>query len=604
MKRVTFFVFFLGLWCLSCSLSPKVGTSSKDPKAKEAEQFVAQVEQTLKKLWTARDRAAWINQNFITDDTEAMAALHEEATSAFMTQAINESYAFRNVALADEIARKLHLLRISQIIPAPSDARAREELATISLEMLSSYGKATYCNQQGCRNLDQLSHVVRTSRDYETLLDAWVGWHNLARSMRDHYARYVELANRGAQEIGFADVGALWRSSYDMPASAFEADVERLWKDVKPLYELLHCYVRTKLQRQYGKAKVPDHSPIPAHLLGNMWAQDWSGIYDLVEPYKNQPSLSIDQKLRAMKNPAHDMVKLGEQFFTSLGFEPLPKTFWQRSLFTRPRDRDVLCHATAMDVTWNNDLRIKMCIKPTEEDLIVIHHELGHLFYFQSYYQLPMLFQASANDGFHEGIGDAIALSVTPNYLQKLGLLDKISLEDKSLINYQLKMALDKVAFLPFGLLIDKWRWDVFSNEVNKDQYNEAFWNLRTRYQGVSAPQPRLEQDFDPGAKFHIPGSTPYIRYFLARIYQFQFHQALCAHAGHTGPLHTCSIYQSKAAGEKLRAMLSLGARVPWPEALFVLSGERTASAKPLLDYFAPLTAWLKQQTKNERCGW
>lgn len=610
MKLSTILLFVAPLFlALACNLTIKnvnVVTESETPSAADAQQFVERVDKDLRKLWPARDRAAWVNQNFITDDTEMIAAASEEATSEYMTRANKDSVPFRNNNLPAPVARSLYLLRISQIIPAPTKAQEREELASLQTWMMSTYGKGSYCSprKKSCRNLDELSSVLSTSRNYDELLDAWTGWHSIAPPMRDKYARYVELANAGAQEIGFDDVGALWRSSYDATPAEFEADIERLWTEVKPLYESLHCYVRAKLQRKYGRAKIADGAPIPAHLLGNMWAQDWQNIYDLVEPYKTQSSLDIGKKLRQKKMSPHDMVRLGETFFTSLGFSALPKTFWERSLFTRPRDRAVLCHATAMDVSWNNDLRIKMCIEPTEESLITIHHELGHLFYYQEYYKLPILFQAGANDGFHEGIGDTIALSVTPDYLKKIGLLDAASNNEKAVINQQMKMALDKVAFLPFGLLIDKWRWDVFSSKTDKEHYNESWWKLRTQYQGVSAPVARTSHDFDPGAKFHIPGSTPYIRYFLARIYQFQFHRALCKISGHTGPLHTCSIYGNKEAGEKLRAMLAMGASRPWTEALFALSGENRADARALLEYFAPLKAWLINETKGQKCGW
>jgi peptidyl-dipeptidase A len=373
---------------------------------------------------------------------------------------------------------------------------------------------------------------------------------------------------------------------------------------VKPLYDELHCYVRAKLREKYGKDKIPESAPIPAHLLGNMWAQEWEHIFDLVEPYKGQPSLDVSRKLKEKKYDAIKMVKLGESFFTSLGFDPLPETFWKRSQFVRPKDREVVCHASAWDVEWNNDLRIKMCIEQTESDLVTIHHELGHDYYFNRYYKLPMLFQQGANDGFHEGIGDTLALAVTPAYLKNLGLLDAVPNNPKAQINQQLKEALSKIAFLPFGLLIDKWRWDVLSGKTPKDKWNAAWWELRKKYQGVAPASARGEEFFDPGAKYHVPGSTPYIRYFLARIYQFQFHRALCKIAGHKGPIQECSFYGNKEAGQKLIAMLSLGASKPWPEALASLSGETKADATALVEYFTPLRSFLKDQTKNEKCGW
>jgi peptidyl-dipeptidase A len=399
-------------------------------------------------------------------------------------------------------------------------------------------------------------------------------------------------------------MGALWRAGYDMSAAEFEADIERLWQEVKPLYDELHCYVRARLREKYGKDKIPEHGPIPAHLLGNMWAQEWNNVFDLVEPYKGEPSLDVGKKIKDKKIDPRGMVKIGEDFFVSLGFDKLPETFWDRSLFVRPKDRDVVCHASAWDPQYNNDLRIKMCIQPTEEDLITIHHELGHDFYFHQYYKLPILFQQGANDGFHEGIGDTLALSVTPQYLKDKGLLDAVPSNPKAAVNQQMKMALDKIAFLPFGLLIDKWRWDVLAGKTPKEKYNQAWWDLRQKYQGVAAPVARSEADFDPGAKYHVPASVPYIRYFLARIYQFQFHRALCKAAGFKGPIDQCSIYGNKEAGKRLMAMLSMGASRPWPDALEALSGERKANASALIEYFAPLRAWLNDQIKGEKCGW
>jgi peptidyl-dipeptidase A len=576
------------------------------PTVEEARAFVARLDADVRRLWIARDRAGWVRDNFITDDTEFLAAQGEEETAEYFGRATHEAQRFAGMDLPPEIARQLLLLRVSQTVPAPADAKKRNELATVESEMTSIYGKGTYCPPRlagKCLHLDDLSKIMATSHKYDELLEAWTGWHAIARPMKDRFATYAELGNEGSREVGFADLGAAWRSGYDMPPEAFAADVERLWTEVKPLYDQLQCYVRGRLRLTYGKDKVPDHGAIPAHLLGNMWAQEWNNIYDLVEPYKGEPSLDVSKKLKAKGYDPIKMVKLGESFFTSLGFDPLPKTFWERSLFSRPRDREVVCHASAWDPQYNDDLRIKVCVQPTEEDLITLHHELGHDFYFQSYFRLPILFQQGANDGFHEGIGDTLALSVTPDYLKSIGLLDSVPKDEKGEINEQMKMALDKVAFLPFGLLVDKWRWDVFSGKIPKERYNQAWWEMRRKYQGVSEPVARTEADFDPGAKYHVAGSTPYMRYFLARIYQFQFHRALCKAAGDTGPLDKCSIYGNKAAGEKLKAMLALGASKPWPEAMQAIAGEDRADATAMLEYFAPLKAWLEKENKGQTCG-
>ncbi len=619
-------VAFAGLVPLACGGAPK-GTgrvpepitttttaNAGPPTADEAQKFMTQVDKDLRRLWIARDRAGWVNQNFITDDTEALSAAGEEATAEYVTKTIQSARRFDPImkTLPADLQRQFLLLKLAQTIPAPSDAKEREELAAIEVSMTSSYGKAKFCPprlakekpEKQCLALPDLSKTIAKSRNYDELLEAWTGWHSTSPPIKDKYARYVELGNKGAKEIGFSDMGAMWRAGYDMPPVEFEADIERLWQEVKPLYDELHCFVRAKLRDKYGKDKVPDHGPIPAHLLGNMWAQEWNNIYDLVVPYKGEASLDVSPTLKSKNYDAVKMVKLGENFFTSLGFEELPKTFWERSLFTKPKEREVVCHASAWDVTWSSDLRIKMCIEPTEEDLITIHHELGHDFYFRQYAKLPVLFQQGANDGFHEGIGDTLALSVTPSYLKGLGLLASAPDNPKAAINQQMKMALDKVSFLPFGLLIDKWRWDVLAGKTPKAKYNEAWWDLRLKYQGVAAPVARTDADFDPGAKFHVPASTPYIRYFLARIYQFQFHRALCKAAGHTGPLDKCSIYGNKEAGKRLMDMLSMGASKPWPEALAALSGEKKADASALLEYFAPLREYLKTENKSQKCGW
>ncbi len=577
----------------------------------EAREFFTKVDGDLRRLWTQASRADWVNQNFITDDTEALSAGGQEASMEYLTRTIKTAARYNGLKLPDDLARQMLLLKLGTSLPAPTDAKERTELAETAVWMTGVYGKGKYCPERlkndpkkKCLSLGDLSSIMSKSRKYDELLDAWTGWHSISPPIRKKYERYVELGNKGAKEIGFSDMGALWRSGYDMTADQFEADTERLWQEVKPLYDELHCYVRSRLQAKYGKDKIADKAPIPAHLLGNMWAQEWGNIYDLVEPYKGQGSLDVTKNLQKKKIDEKAMVRMGESFFTSLGLAKLPDTFWERSLFKKPADRDVVCHASAWDVTYSNDLRIKMCIEPKEEDLITIHHELGHDYYYQQYYKLPMLFQQGANDGFHEGIGDTLALSVTPAYLKSIGLLDKVPANEKGEVNFLLKMALDKVAFLPFGKLIDQWRWDVFSGKTAPADYNKAWWALRAKYQGVAAPVPRSEADFDPGAKFHVPGNTPYVRYFLARIYQFQFHRALCKAAGQKGPLHTCSIYGSKEAGAKLKAMLEMGASKPWPEAMKAISGEDKGDAGALLEYFAPLRKWLAEQNKGQTCGW
>jgi peptidyl-dipeptidase A len=447
-----------------------------------------------------------------------------------------------------------------------------------------------------------MSKIMASSRDPERLLDIWVGWRTIAYPMRSDFERYVELANEGARGLGFADLGAMWRSKYDMDPDAFAAEVDRLWQQMRPLYESLHCYVRSRLAATYGEDLVPLDGPIPAHLLGNMWAQSWSNIYPLVGLADADPGYDLTELLSRRDLDPVEMARIGEAFFSSLGFEPLPQTFWERSMFTKPRDREVVCHASAWDIDAIDDLRIKMCIEPTEEDFVTIHHELGHNYYQRAYSRLDPLYRDSANDGFHEAVGDTLALSITPAYLVKLGFLDEEPETDD--VGMLLRLALDKIAFLPFGLLVDQYRWRVFSGEIGPEEYNSAWWELRQRYQGVRPPVERTEAQLDPGAKYHVPANVPYTRYFLAGVLQFQMHRALCETAGYEGPLHRCSIYGSSAAGTRLAAMLEMGLSRPWPDALEALGAGREMDATAILDYFAPLKEWLDEQNEGMTCGW
>ena len=575
------------------------------PTPDDARAFASKVDAEFKERSIRASTADWVRQTYITDDSERLAAVENDDLLGFVAQSVKDATQFKGLKLDADTARKLYLLRSGAPLAAPSDAKLRRELTNLTAQMDSAYGKAKACDASGakCRDLEELTVLMAKDRDWQTLLDAWVGWHQTSRPQRDRYARFVELANTGAREIDFPDTGSMWRSGYDMTPEAFEKETNRLFEQVKPLYQDLHCYVRSRLHKTYGD-KVPETGPMPAHVFGNMWAQDWANIYPLVEPFPGKSSLDVTAALEQQKWDATRMAKTAEGFFTSLGLPSLPATFWERSMLTKPRDREVVCHASAWDLSLAGDVRIKMCLKPTEEDLTTVHHELGHDYYYLAYNTLPALFQAGANDGFHEAIGDTIRLSITPAYLKQIGLVDKVATDPQAELNNQLKMALERVAFLPFALLIDQWRWDVFSGKTRPADYNKAWWALRLKYQGIVPPLARTEEDFDPGAKYHIPANTPYMRYFLAYVLQFQFYRSMCKAAGHKGPLHTCNFHGSKEAGKRLWAMLSLGASKPWPDALEALTGTRQMDAGAILEYFAPLRAWLKEQNKGQRCGW
>ena len=574
------------------------------PTVTEAEAFMKQAEARLNELNTKVNRATWVQENFITDDTEALAADAIDQLTAATTELVEQAKRFEGLDLPPDLARKFKLLKLSLVAPAPKDPALRKEMTQIGTSMDAEYGKGKYCRTpDNCLDITAIENIMASSRNPEELKDVWLGWHKVGVPMRPRYARFVELSNQGSREMGFKDTGALWRSNYDMPPDAFSADLERLWQQVRPLYLSLHTFVRAKLVQKYGPQVVPPNGPIPAHLLGNPWAQEWENIYPLLGVQEGNRGYDLTALLKAKNLDAKGMVKYGEGFFTSMGFAPLPKTFWERSLFTKPTDRDVVCHASAWDIDNQDDLRVKMCIQVRDVDFVTIHHELGHNFYQRAYKGQPYLFENGANDGFHEAIGDSIALAITPEYLHKVGLLEKVP-EGNNDVPQLLKQALERVAFLPFGLMIDQWRWKVFSGEIPPADYNKSWWDLRLKYQGVAAPIARSEADFDPGAKYHVPGNVPYTRYFLAHILEFQFYRSLCRASGYTGPLHRCTFYGSKEAGAKFNKMLEMGQSKPWPDALETMTGERQVDAGAILEYFAPLQKWLDEQNKGQKTGW
>ncbi|MBN8807350.1 MAG: M2 family metallopeptidase [Sphingomonas sp.] len=584
------------------------GPAAGAPSVADADAFVAKAEKELSDMSIQGNRAAWINATYITDDTDALAADVGARATELSVKLASEAAKYQNVAgLSFDTRRKLDLIRNGIVLPAPSTPGAADQLSTIATRLQSSYGKGKGTLNGQPINGSDIEAAMGTTRDPARLKEMWTSWNdNVGAPMKDDYAHMVVIANQGAKELGYADVGAMWRSGYDMTPEQFAAMTDRLWKQVEPLYKSLHTYVRWKLNEKYGDAVQPKTGPIRADLLGNMWAQEWGNIYDIVAP-KGAGDIGYDtgELLKAKGYDPLRMVKTGEGFYSSLGFAPLPATFWERSQIVKPRDREVICHASAWDLDNKTDVRIKMCTKVNADDFVTIHHELGHNYYQRAYMNQPFLYENGANDGFHEAIGDFVALSITPDYLVKIGLLDpaKVPSADKD-TGLLLRQAMDKVAFLPFGLLVDKWRWGVFDGSIQPANYQSAWDRLRLQYQGIVPPVARDATRFDAGAKYHVPASVPYTRYFLARLLQFQFYQAACKQAGWTGPLHRCSFYGNKAVGERLNAMLAMGQSKKWPEALQVFTGTREISGQAMVDYFAPLKTWLDQQNKGKPSGW
>ena len=575
------------------------------PTAAEAAAFVARAETELAALNRYVNRASWVRNTDITVDTMWLEAkANAELTDVQVRYAVGAAR-FDGLKLDPVVRRKLELLKRNITMPASSRPGASTELAGLESKLDSAYSTGKFVYGGKTLTLDDASDIIANSRDPAELKAVWEGWRTVSPPMRTDYARLISLANEGSRELGYKDTGALWRDGYDMDPDAFAAKTDKLWSQVAPFYKNLQCYVRARLNEKYGDAVQPRTGPIRADLLGNMWSQSWGNIYDVVAPRAGSSlGYDIGQSLQAKGYDATRMMKTAEGFYTSLGFDPLPQTFWERSMITRPRDREVVCHASAWDIDDDKDIRIKMCTKVNADDFFTVHHEMGHNMYQRAYAGQPFLFKNGANDGFHEAIGDFAGLNaLSPSYLQKIGLIDKVPGADAE-IPYLLRMALDRIAFVPFGLIIDKWRWEVFSGQVTPEHYNDAWWALATKYQGIAPPGPRPADAFDPGAKYHVPASVPYMRYFLAYIYEFQFYRAACRQAGWTGPLDRCTVFGNKDVGARFNTMLAMGQSRPWPEALNAFAGERDIDASAITDYFAPLNVWLTQQNKAEHCGW
>ena len=573
--------------------APKVITEA------DAQAFMDRAESKLSSAGHHLERLLWVQSNFITSDTSVLAAAADKDYIELGVKLANEAAKFDDIAMNADLKRKMMMLKMALVLPAPEDAAKTARLAAIKSSLEGTYGVGKFDG----KNLGELSTVIAKNRNPDALLAAWDGWRNVSKPMAADYAEMVDIANEGATGLGFKDLGSMWRSNYDMDPDDLSVEADRLWGQVKPLYDSLQCHVRTKLSDYYGDRVITDDGAIPAHLLGNMWAQSWINIYDLVKPENAGSAYDVTELLKAKDYDAKKMAHAADDFFNSMGFDKMPDTFWDRSLFTKPADREVVCHASAWDIDGVEDLRIKMCMEVNGEDFTTVHHEIGHNIYQRAYNKQSYLHQTGAHDGFHEAIGDMIALSITPDYLKKVGLLETIpdASADLSLLMQQ---ALEKVAFLPFGLMVDKWRWQVFSGEVKPEDYNKAWWKLRQEYQGVKSPNERPADAFDPGAKYHIPGNTPYMRYFLAHILQFQFHQSACDQAGWQGPLHRCSVYGNKEVGAKFNAMMEMGASKPWGEALKTFTGSDQMDGSSVVAYFAPLKTWLDEQNKDRKCGW
>ena len=600
---------FLSILSILVIVTSCVPSGEQTNQIEELDIFLNEIEKENLEFGPVISSASWISSNFITFDSQKVIADYGTRYTLDALDKARRASSFDGLEVSDEKRRMLNILKTSFVMPPPLDNELAAELSKITTSLGAMYGSGEHCFDDGaCYDLEAFETIIDNSRDPKELLKAWSGWHEISKPMKPMYMRMVEIGNQGASDLGYRNLSDLWFSKYDMPADEFLAETDRVWEEVKPLYDALHCHVRAKLNDHYGDDIVSTSDPLPVHMLGNMWGQSWSNIYDLVYPkQKELSSVNLTEIIEERKLTEIDMVEYAEDFFISIGFEALPDTFWERSLFVKPEDRSVVCHASAWNLDpANNDLRIKMCIEKNEEDFITIHHELGHIFYYQAYNHLPTLFQGGANDGFHEAFGDLLTLSITPEYLKKINFInqDEADRAEKDFIGLLMKQALEGVVIIPWALMLDKWRAGIFEGDITEENLNESWWEMRKYYQGIAPPSERSEEYFDAGAKYHIPGNTPYTRYYLARIMQYQFHEALCEASGYDGYLHECSVYGNRDAGEKIISTMALGQSLPWQDAFEKITDSRKLSGESILSYYAPLKKWLDEQNEFRTCGW
>lgn len=555
------------------------------------------------------------NWNLYTDLTEENQQKSAESAAnlgLFIREMKDEVASFDLSALSTETRMQLEL-----ILSFSGSGLSGNKLGRLRLlgnQMTERYSTGKVCkgdDSDDCLPFDpDLETLMATSRNCSVLYWAWYGWRESVANQqaRDDFAEYVSLLNEGSRTQGWADTGDKWRQTLYMRDDLKE-ETARLYAEIKPLFLSLHAYVRRKLYEYYGSDYVNLNGPIPSHLLGNMHPRAWTNIMDIVTPYPSKKRIDVTELIKAKNYTGLAMAKLADDFFKSLGMIPVNPRFFRDSMFEKPDDgRQVVCYPVAFDFYNKEDFRIKMCTDPSFEDFIILHHEMGHIQYFMQYKDLPLVFRNSPNPGFHEGIGDTIVLStVTNKHLHTIGLLEELPEEDnETSINFLMQMALDNVAFMPFGYLIDLYRWKVFDGSIPPEKLNEEWWRMRRDLEGLIPPVSRNENNLDAVSYFHIAYDVPHIRYFVSRILTFQFHEALCNESGHTGPLHECDIYGSKAAGDLFSEFLSQGAKYPWDDTLEIITGQRVMSASSFLKYFQPLNDWLVKQNRlnEDEVGW
>ncbi|XP_053436341.1 angiotensin-converting enzyme 2 [Nycticebus coucang] len=592
-------------------------TAAQSTTEEQAKTFLDNFNREAEELSHQGALASWNYNTNITEENVQKMNEAEGKRSAFYEEQSKLSQTYPLEGIQNRTVKR-QLKALQQRGSSALSADKNKRLSTILNAMSTIYSTGKVCkpnNPQECLLLEPgLEEIMANSRDYSERLWAWEGWRaEVGKQLRPLYEEYVDLKNEMARANNYEDYGDYWRADYDAEGedgydynrSQLIEDVEHIFTQIKPLYEHLHAYVRTKLMNTYPSHISPTGC-LPAHLLGDMWGRFWTNLYSLAVPFEQKPNIDVTDAMVSQGWDAQRIFKEAENFFVTVGLPRMTQGFWQNSMLTEPEDgQKVVCHPTAWDL-GKGDFRIKMCTKVTMDDFLTAHHEMGHIQYDMAYAVQPFLLRSGANEGFHEAVGEIMSLSAaTPKHLQSIGLLPPDFQDDNETeINFLLKQALTIVGTLPFTYMLEKWRWMVFKGEIPKDQWMKKWWEMKQEIVGVVEPMPHDETYCDPASLFHVSNDYSFIRYYTRTIYQFQFQEALCQAAQHQGPLHKCDISNSIEAGQKLLNMMSLGKSEPWTLALENVVGTRNMNVSPLLTYFEPLFTWLKEQNRNSFVGW
>ncbi|XP_017853861.1 angiotensin-converting enzyme [Drosophila busckii] len=582
-----------------------------------AKEYLENLNKELALRTNVDTEAAWAYASNINDENEKKRNENAAELAKFLKEIAADTQKFNWRSYQSEDIKRQFKFLTKLGYAALSESDYKELLETLS-SMESNYAKVKVCDFKDAKKCDlalepEIEEIITKSRNPEELKYYWREFYDKAgTAVRPQFEKYIELNTKAAHLNNFTSGAEVWLDEYEDPT--FEKQLEAIFAEIRPLYEQVHGYVRYRLRQHYGNEVVSEKGPLPMHLLGNMWAQQWSDIADIVSPFPDKPLVDVSAEMIKQGYNPLKMFQMGDDFFTSMNLTKLPKDFWDKSIIEKPTDgRDLICHASAWDFYLQDDVRIKQCTTVTQSQFFTVHHELGHIQYFLQYQHLPFVYRTGANPGFHEAVGDVLSLSVsTPKHLEKVGLLKNYKQDEEQRINNLFLTALDKIVFLPFAFTMDKYRWSLFRGEVDKSKWNCAFWKLREEYSGIEPPVVRTEKDFDAPAKYHVSADVEYLRYLVSFIIQFQFYKSACIKAGQYDPknpelpLDNCDIYGSAAAGKAFQNMLSMGASKPWPDALQAFNGERTMTGKAIAEYFEPLRVWLEAENKKNKVpiGW